>query len=88
MTNFVIFSASIFYSLSVLAVIVLRYRSPDAERPYRTWGYPIVPLLFLAVYIWFLAQVYVGKPLESRLGLVLIALGIPAYYLYRARAKK
>ena len=88
LTNFVIFSASIFYSLSVLAVIVLRYRLPNAKRPYRTWGYPLVPLLFLTVYVWFLAQVYVGKPLESRLGLVLIAFGIPVYYIYRARARR
>lgn len=82
LTNFVIFSASIFYSLSVLAVIVLRVRRPEWDRPYRTLGYPFAPLAFLAVYVWFLTQVYQEKPLESRLGLVLIAAGVPVYWVY------
>ena len=83
LTNFVIFSASVFYSLGVLAVIVLRRRHPEWKRPYKTWGYPIVPLAFLIVYLWFLSAVYVSNPLESRVGLVLIGLGIPAFYAYR-----
>jgi APA family basic amino acid/polyamine antiporter len=82
LTNFVIFSASIFYMLAVLAVIVLRWRLPAAERPYRTAGYPVTPLLFLAVYVWFLGQIYRSYAVESRVGLLLIALGIPAYWAY------
>jgi APA family basic amino acid/polyamine antiporter len=66
-----------------MAVIVLRRRQPDLDRPYRTWGYPLTPLLFLAVYAWFLSRVYTGNPLESRTGLVLIAIGIPVYWLNR-----
>ena len=58
LTNCVIFGTSIFYALSVMAVIVLRIRRRDAERPYRTWGYPFVPLAFRSVYAWFLVQVY------------------------------
>ncbi len=84
LTNFVIFATSIFYALSVLAVIVLRVRQPDLERPYRTWGYPFVPLTFLAVYAWFLTQVYRTNPLEAWTGLLFIAMGIPAYVAYRA----
>jgi amino acid transporter len=84
LTNFVIFSASIFYVLGVLAVIVLRARRPELERPYRTWGYPLTPAIFLVVYIWFLRQVYLDKPLESRVGLVLIAVGVPVFLVYRA----
>jgi APA family basic amino acid/polyamine antiporter len=86
LTNFVIFSASIFYVLGVLAVIVLRLRRPELSRPYRTLGYPVTPLLFLAVYAWFLAQVYSTNPLESRVGIVLIAVGIPVFFAYRAIA--
>lgn len=84
LTNFVIFSASIFYVLGVLAVIVLRYKMPTAERPYRTLGYPITPLLFLAVYAWFLTQVYTTNVLESRVSVVLIVIGIPVFFAYRA----
>jgi basic amino acid/polyamine antiporter, APA family len=85
--NFVIFAASIFYALGTLAVIVLRWRQPDRPRPYRTWGYPFVPLAFLTVYAWFLAQVYIGRPFEARAGLLLIAAGLP-FYLAFAAAKR
>jgi APA family basic amino acid/polyamine antiporter len=88
LTNFVIFSASIFYMLGVLAVIVLRYRQPTRDRPYRTWGYPLVPILFLTVYVWFMMQIYASKPLESRTGLLFIALGVPVYFAYRYRERR
>jgi APA family basic amino acid/polyamine antiporter len=88
LTNFVIFTVSIFYLFTVLAVIVLRLRRPDAPRPYRTWGYPLVPLAFMAVYVWFLGEIYWSKPLEAHTGLVLIALGIPVYAAYRAWAAR
>ena len=84
LTNFVIFSASIFYALSVLAVPILRWKQPHRERPYRTWGFPLVPLLYLAVYAWFLSDVYASRPFEARSGLVLIALGMPVYFAFVA----
>jgi len=83
LTNFVIFSASIFYMLTVLAVIVLRRRRPGAERPYLTWGYPLTPVAFLIVYVWFLSQVYRSQPLEAHTGLVFIAAGVPVYFAFR-----
>ncbi len=82
LTNLLIFSLSVFYMLAVLAVIILRIRFPQLKRPYRTWGYPVVPLIFLAVYVWFLAQVYMSSPLESRAGVGFILLGIPIYFAY------
>lgn len=88
LTNLVVFTAGIFYMLSVLAVIVLRYRQPTLHRRYRTWGYPLTPLVFVAVYLWFLSQVYVSNPLESRAGLLVMALGIPVYYLYRRQTTR
>ena len=88
LTNFVIFSASIFYMLGVLAVIVLRFRQPDRARPYKTWGYPVVPLLFLIVYVWFMMKIYQSKTLESRTGLAFIGLGIPIFFAYRYASRK
>ncbi len=84
LTNMVIFSLSVFYALAVLAVIVLRVREPERARPYRAWGYPLVPVIFLAVYVWFLWQIYVSNPLESRAGLGCLLLGVPAFFVYRA----
>jgi APA family basic amino acid/polyamine antiporter len=86
LTNFVIFSASIFYMLAVVALMVLRVRQPDWDRPYRTWGYPWVPIVFLVAYAWFLVQVYLSSPLESRTGVLLILLGIPVYVIFQWRA--
>ena len=87
LTNFVIFSASIFYLLGVLAVVVLRWRMPDQTRPYRAWGYPLTPLAFVLVYVWFLTQVYATSELESRVSLLLIGCGVPVYFGYRLWAQ-
>lgn len=83
LTNFIIFSLSIFVTLAVLAVIILRFTRPDLDRPFKTWGFPVTPILFLSVYVWFMIQIYLSKPLESRIGLLFIALGIPVYFLYQ-----
>lgn len=88
LTDYVVFSASIFYMLAVLAVFVLRKKHPDWERPYRTLGYPLVPLAYVVFYIWFLYYVYVGKPFEAKVGIGLIALGLPVYYSWRAWAAR
>lgn len=85
LTNFVIFAASIFYVLCVAAVIVLRWRQPDAPRPYRTFGYPYTPLAFLVVYGWFLWAIYVERPFEAQVGLLLIALGLPVFFVFRRK---
>ena len=84
LTNYVIFAVSIFYALAVASVIVLRWKHPEWPRPYRTWGYPFVPLAFAAAYAWFLHEVYWAQPVEARSGLVFLALGIPAYFAMRA----
>ena len=83
LTNCVIFAASIFYTLAVMAVIVLRFRRPDLPRSYRTLGYPVVPVAFIVVYLWFLAQIFVDKPLEAQAGLAVILLGLPVYYAFQ-----
>ncbi len=88
LTNYFVFSASIFYFLNVLAVFVMRFKHPDWERPYRTLGYPVVPLIYLVFYAWFLSQIYVSNPYEANIGLCLIALGLPVFYAWRAWAKR
>lgn len=59
------FTLNTFTLLTVTAVYVLRRREPDAPRPYRTWGYPVVPMLFIAVSLWTLGFVFVERPLAS-----------------------
>lgn len=75
----------LFHVLAGAAVFVLRRSRPQASRPYRVWGYPLVPILFLAAMTVLLVNTVAERPIESLLGLGLVALGLPAYlYLKRS----
>jgi APA family basic amino acid/polyamine antiporter len=80
------FTFWIFYAMTVTGVIILRRRRPDLPRPYKMWGYPATPLIFVGVAIWFVGNTLVSKPVTSLIGLGMIASGIPAYYFWRRRA--
>ena len=67
--------------LTVLGVFVHRIRFPDVPRPYKTWGYPVTPVIFLAISLWMLIYIFLGKPAESLAGLTTIALGLPVYFI-------
>jgi APA family basic amino acid/polyamine antiporter len=84
--TYVVFAALLFHVATGAAVFVLRRRRPDAERPYRTWGYPLVPLLFILAMVVLVGNTIVEKPVESLLGLALVAIGIPAYLFWRRPA--
>ncbi|MBI4623513.1 MAG: amino acid permease [Verrucomicrobia bacterium] len=81
--SYVIFSSWIFYGLAVAGVIVLRRRHPDFPRPYKMWGYPITPILFVVTSALFVANTLVTKPVPSLLGLLCVASGVPAYLFWR-----
>jgi len=66
---------------TVLGVIVHRLTAPELPRPYKTWGYPIVPLIFLGLSLWILIFVFRDRPQESLIGLATVALGLPLYWL-------
>jgi basic amino acid/polyamine antiporter, APA family len=72
-----------FYVLSVLAVFVLRRRHPDLPRPYRTWGYPVVPVLFLLASLAMLGNALVTQPGPTLFGFGVILSGVPVYYVWR-----
>ena len=66
--------------LTVAGVFVLRWRRPEMPRPYRTWGYPVTPLVFLAITGWMIAYILVQKPFESLAGLGTLLLGLLLYF--------
>ncbi len=70
-----------FYALGVLAVFVLRRRQPGRERPYRTWGYPVIPGVFLLATLYLLGAYLVTKPVPFIASVGVIALGVPVYWL-------
>ncbi len=84
-TDYAIFALTLFYVLVTGSVFVFRRRLPDAERSYRTWGYPIVPMIFMAVSGWLIIQTIHDSPRKSAIGLFLILLGLPVYYLLDRR---
>ena len=79
--NYVGFTLSLFTFMSVLGVIVLRFTKPDVERPYKAWGYPITPIIFLALTFWTLYFLMQGRPTESLYGLGTVLLGLVIYFI-------
>ena len=83
--TYVVFVSVMFHAATAAAVIVLRRTRPDHPRPYRTWGYPVVPALFILTCVLLIGNTLAEKPVESLLGLGLLALGLPAYLWFRKR---
>ncbi len=84
----VIFPSWILYGMATASVLVLRYRRPDLDRPYRTLGYPLVPIVFVLVAALLLGFTLKNSPRESGLGLILIAAGIPFYRNWSRKLRK
>jgi APA family basic amino acid/polyamine antiporter len=78
----VIFSEWLFYALVTAGIFILRRRRPDLARPYRTWGYPLVPGIFVILAVLLLVNTFLERRSDSLWGLVLMATGIPVYYLW------
>jgi APA family basic amino acid/polyamine antiporter len=83
--TYVIFGATIFYTASIASVFVLRRTRPDLPRPYRTWGYPLTPALYIVGAAIFLWSMYEENRFESLAGVGIIALGLPAYLFFNRR---
>jgi APA family basic amino acid/polyamine antiporter len=79
LTDMYIFVLSVFFAMSTAALFVLRRRMPNADRPYRVWGYPLVPALFLLVTIYLLINTVLATPLRAFGGIALIAIGLPIF---------
>jgi APA family basic amino acid/polyamine antiporter len=84
--TYVTFASLAFNALTVAGLFVLRHTRADAPRPYRTWGYPMTPAVYLVGAAFFLVYIFVGDPLDALAGLGLVVLGLPAYALFRRRA--
>jgi basic amino acid/polyamine antiporter, APA family len=85
LTDFAIFAFWLFYGMITAAVFVFRWRRPDEPRPYHTLGYPIVPALFVLVTISLIGFTIWNQPVQSGIGLIIIALGLPLYLYYARR---
>ena len=86
--TYVIFASWILYAMATASVFVLRRKRPDLPRPYRTLGYPVVPILFLAGAALLEVSTLINQPRESIAGIVLILLGLPFYFYWKRRTMK
>ncbi len=85
LTDMAVFAFWLFYGLVAASVFVFRWREPNAERPYKTWGYPVVPGLFVLTTIYLIVTTIYNYPLRSIIGLAIIAAGLPVYFYFASK---
>jgi len=88
LTDMIIFAVFIFYGATTLGVFILRRRMPEVHRPYKVWGYPVVPAIFVLFCVGLFFNTIVTRPREAAIGLILIFSGIPVYYFLKRKYLK
>jgi len=88
LTDMIIFAVFIFYGATTLGVFILRRKMPNAHRPYKVWGYPVVPAIFILFCIGLFVNTIVARPREAAIGMTLILSGIPVYFFLKRRYSK
>jgi APA family basic amino acid/polyamine antiporter len=86
--DYVVFAALIFYVLTILGVFVLRKKRPDAERLYRAFGYPVLPLLYVLLALTILLVLLFYRTETAGWSLVIVLLGLPVYWLWSRQREK
>jgi APA family basic amino acid/polyamine antiporter len=86
--DYVVFSVLLFYVLTIVGIFVLRTRRPDAERPYRAFGYPFVPLLYIVAALAIMFVLLLYRTQTAWPGLVIVLLGVPVYWLWSRRSTR
>ncbi len=84
--DYVIFAALLFYTLTTVGVFILRKREPNRERPYKAFGYPFVPALYILTATTMMCVLLIYKPIYTWPGILIVALGVPVYWLWRRKA--
>jgi len=85
--EYVVFALVIFWAATGLAVIVLRFKQPETPRPYKAWGYPVLPVLFVFINLGVFVNTIWAQPLQSLIGLVILLAGIPAFLYWQSKDK-
>jgi APA family basic amino acid/polyamine antiporter len=86
--DYVIFAVLVFYILTIFGLFVLRRTRPDAERPYRAFGYPVLPALYVVMALWICGVLLRYKPQYTWPGLILVLLGVPVYVVWTRRSSR
>jgi basic amino acid/polyamine antiporter, APA family len=84
--DYIIFAVLLFYIITITGLFVLRRTQPDAERPYRAFGYPVLPVLYIALSVFIEVCILYYKPEYTWPGLIIVLLGIPVYFLWKKQS--
>lgn len=85
--DYVMFAVMLFYILTIAGIFILRKKQPDAERPYKAWGFPLVPIIYIVLAVLFCINLVYSKPQNSLPGLGIVLLGIPIFFYWQSRKK-
>jgi APA family basic amino acid/polyamine antiporter len=86
--DYVVFAVLIFYVLTIAGIFVLRHKRPDAERPYKTFGYPVVPVIYMLAASLVMIVLLIYKPNYTWPGLIIVIMGVPVYYIWKQWGSK
>jgi APA family basic amino acid/polyamine antiporter len=86
--TYVTFTDWIFFTATACIVILFRLKRPSVERPYRTFGYPVTPLIFIIISAWFVVNTLIRQPVQAGAGLAFLALGYPIFWVFRRRLRR
>ncbi|NLA50132.1 MAG: amino acid permease [Bacteroidales bacterium] len=81
--DYVIFAVLLFFAITILAIFVLRVKRPDIPRPYKAFGYPVIPALYILATVIIMVVLLIYKPKYTFPGLIIVLLGVPVYYLWK-----
>ncbi|HEY6784351.1 MAG TPA: hypothetical protein VI159_05335, partial [Gemmatimonadales bacterium] len=81
--EYIVAADMVFYGLMIAAVFVLRRKAPAVPRPYRVWGYPLVPVIYLLVDVLLVADLSYLTPRTAGIGYLLVLAGVPVYFVWR-----
>jgi len=81
--DYVIFAVLLFFTLTILAIFILRIKKPGLARPYKAFGYPLIPALYIIVTAFIMVILLIYKPDYTFPGLIIVILGVPVFFLWR-----
>jgi APA family basic amino acid/polyamine antiporter len=86
--DYVVFAVLVFYILTIAGLFVLRYKQPNAQRPYKAFGYPVLPAIYIVMAVFIDIVLLLYKPQFTWPGLIIVLLGIPVFYIWRSRSAR
>jgi APA family basic amino acid/polyamine antiporter len=79
---YALFAMWTFHGMAVFSVLILRRKHPERARPYKMWGYPVTPLLFVLFALWFVLNTLISRPVSSSASALIMAAGVAAYFVW------